>query len=130
MSRTPRSRGELPNQDLPKPTLRVSVGAAMRPRCSDGSAWPCARPAHPAATLCATPSFLMRNWGVDRFIPRRVAAPRGPDRTPLGVLEDGQDMRTLSFSEALMHATILVALHTRRKRATLDTPNARLIGHW
>jgi hypothetical protein len=54
----------------------------------------------------------------------------GARQDPLGVLEDGQDMRTLSFSEALMHATILVALHTRRKRATLDTPNARLIGHW
>jgi hypothetical protein len=69
MSQTSRSRGELPNKELPKPTLRISVGAAMGPRCFDRSAWPCARPAHPAATLCATPSFLIRHWGVERFIP-------------------------------------------------------------
>ena len=29
----------------------------------------------------AIPSFFMRNWRVDRFMPSRVDAPRGPERT-------------------------------------------------
>ena len=33
------------------------------------------------------PSFFMRNWRVDRFIPRRAAAPRAPGNNPLGLFQ-------------------------------------------
>ena len=35
------------------------------------------------STLRAIPSFFMRKWSVERFIPSRIAAPLGPDTTHL-----------------------------------------------
>jgi hypothetical protein len=46
------------------PNEELSSSSSLRPR--------------PASTVRTIPSFFMRKWSVERFIPKRLAAPLGP----------------------------------------------------
>jgi hypothetical protein len=52
------------------------------------------------------PSFFMRNWRVERFIPRRVPAPRGPE-DPFGLVQNCQDMGTFGLFQSFVPSTVL-----------------------